>query len=203
LQNKCLDQTARKQRFYLKAVQACGLLMRLLTSNVGRIHQLSDLVIRKVEPDDCEVIASFIRMMLKEMSDMGGHPVNQNDSFWKSLRDIVLQAIQNSDRLFLIAENDERLVGFIEGRVGMLYEVFEPKKSFHISSIYVGPKKRNCGIAKSLIRAALRWASEKGCQEADLNILINNKNAKSLYESFGFAVFQHKMRMQLSTYQFR
>ena len=158
---------------------------------------MSDIVIREAEPDDCEIIASFIRIMLKEMSDIGGHPVNQNSSFWESFRDVVLSATENSDRLFLIAENNDHPVGFIEGRVGMLYEVFEPKKSFHISSVYVSPKKRSGGIARSLIEAALRWASGKGCQEADLNVLINNKNAKSLYESFGFAVFQHEMRMQL------
>ena len=134
---------------------------------------------------------------------MGGHTENKNDSFWKSFIDIVLPAIENSERLYLIAENNDGPVGFFEGRVNMLYEVFEPKKSFHINSVYVIPEKRNNGIAKSLIRAALRWAPEKGCQEADLNILINNKNAKSLYESFGFTVFQNEMRIQLPTSQFR
>jgi ribosomal protein S18 acetylase RimI-like enzyme len=134
---------------------------------------------------------------------MGGHTENKNDSFWNSFIDIVLPAIENSERLYLIAENNDGPVGFFEGRGNILYEVFEPKKSFHINSVYVIPEKRNNGIAKSLIRAALRWASEKGCQEADLNILINNKNAKSLYESFGFTVFQNEMRMQLPTSQFR
>ena len=174
-----------------------------LISVVGRNEGVSDIVIRKAKTDDCEVIVSFIRMMLKEMSDMGGHTENKNDSFWKSFIDIVLPAIENSERLYLIAENNDGPVGFFEGRVNMLYEVFEPKKSFHINSVYVIPEKRNNGIAKSLIRAALRWASEKGCQEADLNILINNKNAKSLYGSFGFTVFQNEMRMQLPTSQFR
>ena len=154
---------------------------------------MSDIVIRNAQTDDCEVIAAFIRMMLKEMSDMGGHPVNQNESFWKSFRDIVLSAIENSDRIYLIAENNDRPVGFFEGRVDMLYEVFEAKKSFHISSVYVNPDKRNDGIATNLIRAALRWATEQGCQEADLNILVNNNNAKGLYKNFGFTVFQHEM----------
>jgi ribosomal protein S18 acetylase RimI-like enzyme len=163
-----------------------------------------DIVIRKAETDDCEVIASFIRMMLKEMSVMGGHPVNQNESFLMSFRDIVLPAIQNSDRLYLIAENNDRPIGFFEGRVDILYEVFEPKKSFHIGSVYVNPEERNSGIATDLIRTAMRWASEQGCQEADLNILVNNNNnAKGLYKSLGFTVFQLEMRMQLPPCQFR
>ncbi len=162
---------------------------------------MSDMVIREAETNDCEVMVSFIRMMLKEMSDMGGHAVNQSESFWISFREIVLPAIENSDRLCLIAENDDVPVGFFEGRVDMLYEVFEPKMSFHITSIYVTPENRNDGIATNLIREALRWATEKGCQETDLNTLVNNNKAKGLYKKLGFTVFQYEMRMQLPTNQ--
>ena len=52
------------------------------------------MVIRKAETDDCEVIESFIRMILSEMSVMGGHPVIQNESFWMSFKDLVLPIIQ-------------------------------------------------------------------------------------------------------------
>jgi len=162
---------------------------------------VSDIFIRKAQADDGDVIVSFIRSMLKEMSDMGGHPLRQNEVFWISYRDIVLPTLKTSDRLYLIAENNDGHIGFLEGRVDMLYEVFEPKKSFHINGIYVNPEKRNCGIATNLIRAALRWAAEKGCRETDLNILVNNKKAKGLYKKFGFTVFRYEMRMQLPTIQ--
>ena len=108
-----------------------------------RNESVSDVVIRKAKTDDCEVIVSFIRMMIKEMSDMGGHPENQDEYFWKSFIDTVLPAIENSDRLYLVAENNDGPVGFFEGRVDMLYQVFEPKKCFHINSVYVIPEKRN------------------------------------------------------------
>jgi len=160
---------------------------------------VSDIFIRKARIDDCEVIVAFISSMLKEMSDMGGHPLRQNEAFWISFRNIVLSAIKSLERLYLIAEDNEGHIGFLEGRVNKLYEVFEPKKSFHISSIYVNPDKRNCGVATNLIRAGLRWAAEKGCQETDLNILVNNKKAKGLYKKLGFTIFRHEMRMQLPT----
>jgi GNAT superfamily N-acetyltransferase len=166
---------------------------------VGRNEGVSGVVIRKAKTVDCEVIVSFIRMMLKEMSDMGGHPENQDESFWKSFIDIVLPAIENSDRLYLIAENNDGPVGFFEGRVDMLYKVFEPKKSFHINSVYMIPEKRNNGIATSLIRAGLSWATARGCQETDLNTLINNSKAQGLYKKVGFTIFQYEMRMRLPT----
>lgn len=160
---------------------------------------MSDIVIRKAEINDCKVISSFIRMMLKEMSNMGGHPANKNESFWKSFTDKVLPAIKISDRLYLIAENNDGPVGFLEGRVDLLFEVFEPKKSFHINSVYVIPEKRNDGIAANLFRAALSWATEKECQETDLNTLVNNNKAQGLYKKLGFTIFQYEMRMKLPT----
>jgi ribosomal protein S18 acetylase RimI-like enzyme len=167
--------------------------------SVGRNEGVSDVIIRKAKTDDVEVIVSFIRMMLKEMSDMGGHPENQDESFWKSFIDIVLPAIENSDRLYLIAENNDGPVGFIEGRVDILFKVFEPKKSFHINSVYVNPEKRNKDIATNLLRAGLSWATEKGCQETDLHTLFNNSKAQGLYKKVGFTIFQYEMRMQLPT----
>jgi ribosomal protein S18 acetylase RimI-like enzyme len=160
---------------------------------------VSSIVIRKAEINDCEMISLFIRMMIKEMSDMGGHPANKNESFWESFTDIVVPAIENSDRLYLIAENNDGPVGFLEGRVYMFGKVFEPKKSFHINSVYVSRKKRNDGIATNLIRAALSWATEKECQETDLNTLVNNHKAQGLYKKFGFTIFQYEMRMKLPT----
>ena len=160
---------------------------------------MSDIVIRKAEINDCEMISSFIRMMLKEMSDIGGHPANKNESFWKSFTGTILPAIENSDRLYLIAEDNDSPVGFLEGRVDMLYAVFEQKKSFHINSVYVSPEKRNNNIATYLIRAALSWATEKECQETDLNILVNNNKAQELYRKLGFTIFQYEMRMKLPT----
>lgn len=153
--------------------------------------------IRKAKINDGEVIVSYIRSMLKEMAEMGGHPVNQNDSFWLSFNKNVLPDIENLDRLFLIADINNRPVGFLEGRTEMRHEVYEPKKSFHIRSVFVNPESRHRGIATNLIKKALNYAAAQGCHEADLNILSNNHHAKRVYDKIGFKVFQHEMRVLL------
>ncbi len=157
-----------------------------------------EITIRKSETDDCDAIVSFIRLMLQEMSSTGGHPVNQNESFWMSFKSTILASITKPDKLYLVAESGTNLIGFIEGRVGRPYDVFETKKSFHISAIYVNPEIRKKGIATNLLRTALRWAKENGCQEADLNVFADNK-AKVLYEKLGFRIFRYEMRMDLPT----
>jgi GNAT superfamily N-acetyltransferase len=52
------------------------------------------------------------------------------------------------------------------------------------------------------MKYALKWASERGCEKADLNVLIRS-NAKSLYEKLGFKVSRQEMQMQLPTLLFQ
>ncbi len=162
-------------------------------------NSVSDVILRKAKKDDCDIIASFIRLMLKELSDMGGHPENQENSFWKSFADTISSCIDLPDRLYLIAENNGVPIGFFEGRVDLLYMVFKPKKSFRINSVYVIPEKRNHGIGARFISAGLYWATEKECVETSLTTLRDNSKAQSLYKKFGFSIFQYEMRMRIPT----
>ncbi len=68
-----------RYRVIVKAVQVWYELGPIRTSGIGRYRRVSDIYIRKAQVDDCEVIVSFIRMMLMEISDMGGHPFRPNE----------------------------------------------------------------------------------------------------------------------------
>ena len=133
------------------------------------------------------------------MEAAGGHGVNSDETFCRDFTAKVFRALQQNDRLYLLAQTGNAVVGYLEGKSSALLEVFAPKKNFHLNAIYVVPKARNRGIATSLVQKALRWATEQGCQEADLNVLVNSHNAKGLYKKLGFKVFRYEMRMQLPT----
>jgi len=45
-----------------------------------------------------------------------------------------------------------------------------------------------------LLEAVLEWGREKGCAEAELNMLVSNP-ARRLYEKLGFKEFQLEMRL--------
>jgi ribosomal protein S18 acetylase RimI-like enzyme len=159
---------------------------------------MKDIQLRYAVENDYETITYFIRAMLQDMHSAGGHSVNSDEIFWKNHQQKVAEWIIDDCHLFLLAQIGNDNAGFLEGRINTLTEVFVHKKDFHISAIYVVPDKRKQGIATSLIKEALRWAAEQGCEEADLNVLIKN-NAKGLYEKIGFKVFQHEMRMLIPT----
>jgi len=99
----------------------------------------------------------------------------------------------------LLAQEGSDVVGYLEGKINKLHEVFSYKRSFHINAVFVNPESRQRGIATLLVKEALRYASEQGCQEADLNVLFNNDKAKGLYKKLGFKVFRYELRMKLPT----
>lgn len=159
---------------------------------------MADVRVRYATDNDSEVIVLFFRAMLQDMASLGGHEVNRDETFWSGFRASTVEAINAPDRLYLVAEEPGRIVGYLEGKVASLYDVFAPKRSFHISGVYVVPERRGQGIATSLVQKGFRWAVERECHEADLKVLLGN-DAKGLYEKLGFAVFQHEMRMKLPT----
>ena len=160
---------------------------------------MTNIQIRKANDRDCELIIHFLRAALQDMEAAGGHGVNSDETFWQNFTEKVIKTIQQNDRLHLLAQTGNAVVGYLEGKSSALHEVFAPKRNFHLNAIYVVPEARNQGIATSLFQKALRWATEQGCQEADLNVLVNNSNAKGLYKKIGFTVFRYEMRMQLPT----
>lgn len=159
---------------------------------------MTDIQLRHANVHDSKSISFFVRAMMKEMESVGGHQANPDDIFWDNCHEKIAEFVQDDNRLYLFAQIGNDLIGYFEGRISTLDGVFAPKKVFHIAAMYVVPERRKQGIATSLIKKALKWASEQDCEEAELKVLINN-NAKALYEKIGFKVFQHEMRVQLPT----
>ena len=156
-----------------------------------------DIYIRHAETRDCQTIVSFIQATLKYMASVGGHEVNRDGKYWQWYSEEVVEFIRRDDRLYLLAQEGSSISGFLEGKIIRLPEMFTHMNSFHISVVYVIPESRRRGIATAMVHEALKWASERGCREADLNVLYDNDNAKNLYKKLGFEVFQHNLRMKL------
>jgi len=131
------------------------------------------------------------------MESVGGDPINPDEIFWNMYREKLVNSIPRDDRLYLLAQTDSGIAGFLEGKISDIHEVFAPKNVFHISVVYVIPECRLHGVATALVRDALRWASAQGCREADLNVLVNNANARGLYEKLGFEIYRYALRIEL------
>ena len=158
-----------------------------------------DIQFRRAADQDGNTIADFIQAALKDMESVGGHKANHDEKFWQWYRKEITVFIRTDDRLYLFAQKKNSAIGFLEGKIIRLHEMFTNVNSFHISVVYVLPEARQRGVATALVQEALRWASEQGCGEADLNVLFNNEKARRLYKKIGFEVFKYNLRMKLNT----
>lgn len=81
-------------------------------------------------------------------------------------------------RLWLVAEEDGRVVGF----GGLLFVVDEA----HIMNVAVDPAHQRKGLATTLVSRLLLDAGDRGATGATLEVRVSNMAARNLYKRFGF-----------------
>lgn len=89
-----------------------------------------------------------------------------------------LESLKLEHSIFLTAMHEEKIVGYI----GM-YKIFN---DVDITNIAVLKEFRNKGVAKALIKEAIKRVTELGAVGVMLEVRKSNFNAISLYEKFGF-----------------
>ena len=91
---------------------------------------MTDIQIRNANVRDCELIVRFLRATLQDMEAVGGHVVNSDETFWRDFTETVSRTIQHNDRLYLLAQTGNVVVGYLDGNSRALHEVFAPREAF-------------------------------------------------------------------------
>lgn len=137
--------------------------------------QVKSFQLREFKPEDLQ---SVISINLKCL------PENYSSQFF-------LELYERYPKLFIVAELDERIVGYIMCRIEtgiseFKRPIFGVAKKGHIVSIAVLPEFRRCGIAEKLIDQAMRGMVEYGATECYLEVRTTNDAAVGLYKKSGF-----------------
>jgi ribosomal protein S18 acetylase RimI-like enzyme len=133
--------------------------------------------------------------MVGEMATLGGHAVTVGEAPWTALAQAITEDLTHAEYSYFLAEQagvPPRPLGVVAAHIVALAGAFAPKKTLHISTVYVVPTGRRQGLAQRLLEAALDWGRQAGCVEADLHTLVHNP-ARALYERLGFTVCELKM----------
>lgn len=101
----------------------------------------------------------------------------------------------SGDNFFLVAEDNGRVIGYIEAEIVEHYEkeLYEITKSGHINSIFVLDKYRGRGVGARLMNEAIAWMKSKGVQICTLGVVSGNDEALALYQKLGFRTERTKM----------
>lgn len=90
----------------------------------------------------------------------------------------ILEEIEKENSIFLIAKNNEKVIGYISGQLIL--------DEFYISNIAVKSEFRKNGIAYSLIKRLIAELFNLPCIFATLEVRDSNTPARNLYEKCGF-----------------
>lgn len=103
-----------------------------------------------------------------------------------AIRTNLVRMLRDDRACFLVAEVDGGIVGMASGTLtfGVEFGI-----AAEVEDLYVAPRFRGLGVARTLIKRVLQWASDKGASEIILVITPEAERAQGLtrfYESFGF-----------------
>jgi ribosomal protein S18 acetylase RimI-like enzyme len=132
------------------------------------------MTIRPATKDDQELI----RELWVEFEGERPAPDYLRES-WEDAWSDLAQTVRSG--VALIAEEEGSAVGFVFCALGD-----RGRKTAHVTDIYVRPDARNKGIGRALLAGILEPARAAGLEHASLEVLVNNSDARRLYERLGF-----------------
>ena len=106
-----------------------------------------------------------------------------------------LELSRHHDRLYIVVEHKEELVGFI----GMAVDWYH--LDLHITNIGISPDWQKGGIGTYLIKTAIAYARHLQLHSLSLEVRVHNLVASHLYERLGFRENQIKQRYYLDNHE--
>jgi GNAT superfamily N-acetyltransferase len=145
--------------------------------------------IRRAEPSDLATVVSLRLALLREYGD---HPLYADlhpDVVDRAFDLYHAQLIASDERLFLAEMNGEA-VGILRAVDVRGSPLMRPERYCYVSSVYVVPSARRCGVMRALVRAAERWCDERGLGEMRLHNASSSRVAATAWSALGFEVVE-------------
>ena len=150
---------------------------RSLKDKLGRI-----IVLRNARPEDAEDLIRYLKTTSAETPYLIREPeeITMTDTKERQL----IQAKIDADReLMLVALLDGKHVGNCS-----LMSIAPYKRYKHRCEVAIALYKEycGCGIGKAMLQIVLDVAKQVGYEQAELEVVAENKDAIHLYEKLGF-----------------
>lgn len=141
-----------------------------------------DILLRSAEEKDAEALLDYMKITAAETPFLLREPdeisltIEQEQAFIKAKKD-------SANELLLIAETEGRHIGNAS-----LMSAGGFKRYRHRCEIAIALYQEYCGlgIGKAMLEMVLDIAKKAGNEQAELEVIANNKPAIALYEKLGF-----------------
>lgn len=110
------------------------------------------------------------------------------DNTLEGLTGEFCESLQGSGAACFLAKEGEYLIGFAQCSIRHDYvEGTDSSPVGYLEGIFVRPKYRHRGVAKSLIQACEGWSREQGCRQLASDCELSNEASLAFHLRSGFA----------------
>jgi ribosomal protein S18 acetylase RimI-like enzyme len=150
-----------------------------------------EFVVRKARLKDVDAIVEMNTQLLRHHSRFEKlYLLSSKEKRVKAMRQNARQRIKSKNSLALVAEESGQIAGYLTASIKNKPEYFKANKWGHIHQLYVKPKHRKKGIAKTLFNEAIKFFRKKGAKWLEVEASVKNLSTKKTYKALGLRDFE-------------
>jgi ribosomal protein S18 acetylase RimI-like enzyme len=140
-----------------------------------------EYLLRFCKPEEAERDAPILAALTRELAiEQKAHHIPEIPP----LTDLVYSLITTGFSEWIIAEVNNEPVGCLQ--INYRLSTWTTAAYAYVDDVYVQPQARNLGIARSMLDYAYHRAEGRACAYVELDVKVDNPEAKRLYESLKF-----------------
>jgi ribosomal protein S18 acetylase RimI-like enzyme len=118
-------------------------------------------------------------------------------NFSERYRRWMIAQAQNPTSVFLVAEHEGRLVGFLIGTTDREIPIYRIEQYGFIHDLWVEERYRNEGIGRQMVTLAIERFKQIGASQVRLETAEPNDIARKLFETCGFRTSAVSMLLEI------
>ncbi|RLI68286.1 MAG: hypothetical protein DRP02_12880 [Candidatus Gerdarchaeota archaeon] len=115
----------------------------------------------------------------------------------KGFRKYLLEIIRKRNVKIMVAETNNKIIGYFIGTIEKAKPFVVPKKIGRISGAFVEEKYRKSGIGRMMFDELVQWFKKNKIKHIELSVDSRNEIGIKAWQKFGFKEFMKKMRLDL------
>ena len=153
--------------------------------------------IRKAKLKDAPVLNKLLFNLMVRFEKMDSFDT-QNRNYWKTKNTAgIKKVIKAKDQDFIIIEENNKIVAFLELIIKKREGIFKMKTNGHIETTFVNPKYRGKGYGRLLFKAATKWFKKRKASHATVGTHAKDIGARSFWQKMGFKEYNVKYRKKV------
>jgi ribosomal protein S18 acetylase RimI-like enzyme len=142
---------------------------------------LMSIVVRRVGPDEGQVLKQVRLAALGDRPDAFGSTLEREEAFtdevWAAR---ASQSSAGNHAVTYLAWLGDAAVGIVTG--------IRDSSVVDLTSMWTSPNVRRSGVGQRLVEATVEWSADAGAARVELWVTRDNDSAQRLYASLGFVV---------------